>query len=40
MGLKRRRRTCSDGPILQIRRAETLADLFATLDLDALPGFH
>ena len=29
-----------DGSVIQIRRAETLADLFATLDLDALPGFR
>lgn len=28
-----------DGSILQIRRAETLDDLFATLNLQALPGF-
>ena len=28
-----------DGSVIQIRRAETLADLFATLDLDALPAF-
>ncbi|HAL92767.1 MAG TPA: diaminopimelate decarboxylase [Verrucomicrobia bacterium] len=28
-----------DGSVLQIRRAETLDDLFATLDFDALPSF-
>lgn len=30
----------SDGSVLQIRRAETLADLFATLDLGSLPAFN
>ena len=29
-----------DGSVVQIRRAETLDDLFATLDLPALPGFQ
>lgn len=29
-----------DGSVLQIRRAETLDDLFATLDLSALPAFR
>ena len=29
-----------DGSVIQIRRAETLADLFATLDIDALPAFR
>ena len=29
-----------DGSMIQIRRAETLADLFATLDLKALPNFN
>ncbi len=30
----------SDGSVIQIRRAETLADLFATLDLPAAAAFH
>ena len=29
-----------DGSVIQIRRAETLADLFATLDLPAAAAFH
>ena len=29
-----------DGSVIQIRRAETLDDLFATLDLSALPDFE
>ncbi len=29
-----------DGSVVEIRRAETLDDLFATLDLDALETFH
>jgi hypothetical protein len=29
----------SEEPLIPIRRAETLDDLFATLDLSALPGF-
>ena len=29
-----------DGSVVQIRRAETLDDLFATLDFGALPGFR